>query len=96
MTLEQILAWLKMQMMSQAEIEKQNRWREKEAMDLNRAIPRGPDGNILKQGLGGQFSDSLPFTLEDYLRMQKPGLMEQMQKPPQPPQWFQPKGPGII
>lgn len=73
--LDQLLQWLFMQ---------REMARQKEAEDLNKFVPRGPDGNIMQQGLGGIFSDSLPFTPMDRLKMH-PRLYDLFRQQEQPP-----------
>lgn len=85
MDLGQLFAHL----MQQREVEEQKR-REAIAKRLNELAFRnrqGPNkGNPIEQGDGGVYSDSMPFTIEDYFRTTKPGFYNRMQKPPIAPQ----------
>lgn len=71
------LGQLYVYLMQQRELEEQKR-REAIAKMLNsRAYRReeGPyAGHPYPQGDGGVFSDSIPFTIEDYMTTHKPGL----------------------
>jgi hypothetical protein len=88
------------QMLQQREIEEQKR-REALARRLNERAFRnrqGPNmGNPIEQGDGGVYSDSMPFTIEDYFRTQKPGFNGFMnrQNPvaPQPETSLRPQNP---
>lgn len=75
------------QMLQQREIEEQKR-REALAQRLNSLAFRnrqGPNmGNPIAQGDGGVYSDSMPFTIEDFFRTTKPGFYNQQQKNPVP------------
>lgn len=74
-------------MMQQREIEEQKK-REALAKRLNELAFRnrqGPNmGNPIAQGDGGVYSDSMPFSIEDFFRTTKPGFYNHMQKPPVP------------
>lgn len=76
------------QLMQQRELEEQKR-REALAKRLNERAWRnrqGPNaGNPIAQGDGGVYSDSMPFTIEDFFRTQKPGIYDQAQKGPVAP-----------
>lgn len=75
-------------MMQQRELEEQKK-REALAKRLNERVFRnmqGPNkGNPIAQGDAGIYSDSMPFTIEDYFRTTKPGFHNFMEKPPVPP-----------
>ncbi len=64
-------------LMQQQELADQKR-REAFAKRLNDRAFRnrqGPNaGNPIEQGDAGIYSDSMPFTIEDYFRTQKPGI----------------------
>lgn len=77
MDLQKLIEWL---FMNQAQRDKA---REMEARDLNSFVPRAPDGNIQQQGLGGIFSDSLPLTPMDRLKMH-PKLYDLFRQQEQP------------
>lgn len=72
------------QLLQKRQMEEQKR-REAYAQRLNNNVYRqqeGPyQGHPAHQGAGGIYSDSLPFTLEDFLRTQKPGLWQNYQEP---------------
>ena len=76
------------QMLQQRELEEQKK-REALAKRLNERAFRnrqGPNmGNPIAQGDGGVYSDSMPFTIEDYFRTTKPGFHNFMERPPVPP-----------
>ena len=76
------------QMLQQRELEEQKK-REALAKRLNERAFRnrqGPNmGNPIAQGDGGVYSDSMPFTIEDFFRTQQPGLYNHFQKPPGTP-----------
>ena len=76
MDLRQIIQMLMEQMNPMSDEERMKR-----AQLLNSRAPRGPDGNIKQQGDWGIYSDSLPYTLEDHFRNNKPGFWNQLQKP---------------
>ena len=80
MDLQRLLEWLKWQFASQQRVDAA---RQREAMDLNRQAPRGMDGNIQQQGLGGIFSDALPMTPQDKLNYYHPDLASIMKQAPQ-------------
>ena len=75
------------QMLQQRELEEQKK-REALAKRLNELAFRnrqGPNkGNPIAQGDGGVYSDSMPFTIEDFFRTTKPGFYNHMQKAPVP------------
>lgn len=75
MDLNRILQWLYLQ---------RELARQREAMDLNKSAPRNPNGIIQQQGLGGIFSDSLPLTPMDRLKMH-PRLYDLFRQQEQPP-----------
>jgi len=71
------LGQLYVYLMQQRELEEQKR-REALAKMLNSRASRrqeGPNaGTPYTQGDGGVYTDSLPFTIEDYMATHKPGL----------------------
>ena len=81
MNLNDLLNWLQWKFASQQRVDAA---RQREAMDLNRQAPRGPDGNIQQQGLAGIFSDALPMTPRDMFNYKYPGLADIMRSEPQP------------
>jgi len=93
------------QMLQQRELEEQKK-REALAKRLNELAFRnrqGPNkGNPIIQGDGGIYSDSMPFTIEDFFRTTKPGFYNHIQKqidiPLQKEQSLVPKNPyqGLI
>ena len=81
MDLGQLFTYL----MQQSEAEEQKR-REAIAQRLNGLAFRnhsGPNtGNPIYQGDAGIYSDSMPFSIEDYFRTQKPGFYRYINKDP--------------
>ena len=86
MDLQQILQWLQRQLRTQQEWDAA---RQREAEALGRNTFRDPNGMIMQQGLGGIYSDSLPFTPTDQFRYKHPGLAEILNRPPEPTPMFQ-------
>jgi len=55
--------------------------RMKQAMMMNARAPRMPNGDLRQQGDWGIYSDSMPLTLEDHFRNNKPGFWRNLQEP---------------
>lgn len=81
MDLQKLLMWLQWQM---ANDEQRQAVLAARAKQMNQSVPRDVDGNIQRQGLGGIYSDSLPFTPTDQFRYKHPGLADILNEYPKP------------
>ena len=79
MDLAKLMQWLQWQMMPE---EQKQMLMQKRAQELNALVPR-EGGNIKQQGLGGIFSDSLPFTPKDQFKYKHPGLADILDRFPE-------------
>lgn len=84
MTLNDILAWLSDDYRQKLETKRQQRMNYLLEKHLGVSDPslRNKDGILKRQGIGGFYTDSLPYTLEDRLRSRSPEFMKELNKPP--------------